>query len=238
MKNPWNHDGVLQKDDIDGVRFVWRRILGEEDRCPEGYRQGQRLVRGELRDEGPWGETYCITDTGVCEDSFPGCESYADFEWCQLVPDDIRAGCCRTCREHTDEVVGGDGAGGGGQPGNVRPVAVVSSSAETIRGGSGILLDGSMSYDDDDDELTYEWRQTAGPDSGFQPSNAPTLTVATPTVPSTSSIEFELVVSDGHQSSEPALVTIVLRPSSTGGCRVSLRDGRGGAAGQARDCSR
>jgi hypothetical protein len=37
MKDAWNHNGVLQQDDIDGIRFLWARIRGDSNTCPPGY---------------------------------------------------------------------------------------------------------------------------------------------------------------------------------------------------------
>ena len=61
MNNAWDHDGKLQRDDIDGIRFVWK-VLDKRNNgevCPYGYKKGG--YEGKLI----WGETFCIIDHSV-----------------------------------------------------------------------------------------------------------------------------------------------------------------------------
>ncbi|MCU0664905.1 MAG: hypothetical protein MUC50_21595 [Myxococcota bacterium] len=61
MKDQWSLKGVLQQDDIDGIRFLWARIRGASEPCPSGYKIGG------CNGSGCSGAVYCVptgTTTG------------------------------------------------------------------------------------------------------------------------------------------------------------------------------
>lgn len=81
---------------------------------------------------------------------------------------------------------------------NERPAPAVS--ADNL-----IQLDGSSSSDADGDKLAYRWRQIAGPQVQLHNSNTPRPYFY---AEKDGRYTFELVVSDGKQSSAPALVSV------------------------------
>ena len=89
---------------------------------------------------------------------------------------------------------------------NLIPVANAGPD-QTVQVNTLVSLDGSESYDDDgdNDELSYSWVQTKGPkiDSFPNTSISPTFK------PTEAGIyEFELIVNDGKDNSEPDSVII------------------------------
>jgi hypothetical protein len=91
---------------------------------------------------------------------------------------------------------------------NQVPVAVIAD-VDPVEEGEWVNLDGSGSFDPDQDPLTYSWSQTGGPQvmledgdqaaAGFYAVAEGTLT-------------FELVVNDGEADSVPASVQIEVLP--------------------------
>ncbi|HYJ34052.1 MAG TPA: Ig-like domain-containing protein [Candidatus Binatia bacterium] len=79
---------------------------------------------------------------------------------------------------------------------------------QSVAFGATVILDGSQSFDPDGKELSYTWTQTAGPDvtggSGTLISAGPSFTA--PSVNTT--IGFDLVVSDGVDTSLPDPIRI------------------------------
>ena len=65
----------------------------------------------------------------------------------------------------------GGGGGGGSTPLNTMPVAEAGNDQEAIEGDL-ISLDGSGSYDNDGDSLTYQWTQISGPTVSLSGSTA------------------------------------------------------------------
>jgi hypothetical protein len=121
--------------------------------------------------------------------------------------------------------------------GNQAPVAVVED-VDPVGVGAWVVLNGSGSFDPDEDPLTYSWSQTDGTlvtlaNSGAAYAGFYAVTEGT--------LVFELVVHDGEVASAPATVEVQVlagdlpqvqppatpRPQvqsgSGGGCSVSMR---------------
>ena len=74
-----------------------------------------------------------------------------------------------------------------------------------------VSLDGSASYDPDNDALSYLWKQTAGPTVTLSNGTAPSPTLTSPN--SAAAITFELTVSDGEYSDvDEVAINVVNRP--------------------------
>ncbi len=79
--------------------------------------------------------------------------------------------------------------------------------------GKPVRLDGSRSKDPDGDALTYRWRQIEGPrvrDWIYEDMGRPERPAFVPREPG--EYAFELVVSDGKENSEPAVVRVSVLP--------------------------
>jgi hypothetical protein len=103
---------------------------------------------------------------------------------------------------------GGGGGGGGSTPLNTMPVAEAGNDQEAIEGDL-ISLDGSESYDNDGDSLTYQWTQISGPTVSLSGSTA-----AQPEfyAPSAGTFTFTLVVNDGELYSTAETVAVIVYP--------------------------
>jgi PKD domain len=97
------------------------------------------------------------------------------------------------------------------QPINHPPIANAGSDHAAAEG-TEVTLDGSQSYDPDDDPLTYRWTQLAGPPVVLLPdATAPQPTFAAPEVASGGeTLTFQLIVNDGHQDSAPAMLNLTI----------------------------
>ena len=116
--------------------------------------------------------------------------------------------------------------------GNQAPIAEIQD-ADPVVPGDWVTLDGSGSYDPDQDSLTYSWSQTGGPQvmledgdqamAGFYAVAEGTLT-------------FQLVVHDGDAESPPASVQVEVLPGEPvtvrppAGPRQAQDDGGGGCS--------
>ncbi len=93
---------------------------------------------------------------------------------------------------------------------NTPPIADAGDDG-TVKEAAIATLDGSNSFDNEGDPITYQWTQVSGPAVSLQPND----TVSNPTFTAPlgigSVLEFELVVSDGKEPSSPdkVFVTIV-----------------------------
>ncbi len=94
---------------------------------------------------------------------------------------------------------------------NNRPPVANAGGSQTVNEGAVVRLDGSGSSDADLDQLTYSWRQTGGmamtlsSTSGVDPTfSAPAL------LEDDQLLTFELVVSDGRQTSEAHSVQVLV----------------------------
>ena len=92
---------------------------------------------------------------------------------------------------------------------NNAPVA--NAGIDQVVSGRIVLLNGTASSDPDDDQLTYSWNQSAGPDSRLLNTNSPYPTLLISSIPKSDkpiSLVFALTVDDGQISSKPDNVTI------------------------------
>jgi beta propeller repeat protein len=110
-------------------------------------------------------------------------------------------------------------------PPNTPPVAEAGSDQLLQYVGSTVLLDGSESYDNDGDTLTYQWTLTSKP-SGSTAALTGADTVS-PSFVADKNGEYtvQLVVSDGKVSSTPDTVTVSfqnIKPVANAGTSLSL----------------
>lgn len=101
---------------------------------------------------------------------------------------------------------GGSSSGGGGAV-NAEPIAHAGNN-QNVKVGDTVLLDGTNSYDEDGDALTYQWRVVSAPGGGSVPLVGGDT--ARPTFVALSAGEYvlELIVNDGAADSEPVTVSV------------------------------
>ena len=96
------------------------------------------------------------------------------------------------------------------QGGNHPPVADAGAD-QTVAQGSLVHLSGAASHDPDGDALTYQWTQVAGNTVALSDARAASPTFNAPTgLAQNATLTFQLVVNDGAQDSQPALVRITV----------------------------
>ena len=91
-----------------------------------------------------------------------------------------------------------------------------AGAGQTVAVGATVMLDGSASFDPGGHPLTYQWSQTGGGPVALSSATAVQPTFTAPG--SAATLTFQLVVSDGSNSSTPADVTV----SVTSGTSVDL----------------
>jgi len=102
----------------------------------------------------------------------------------------------------------------------------VSASGMTVNEGATATLTATAS-DAEGDSLTYSWTQTAGPSVTLNNADSATPNFVAPEVSATTSLTFEVVVSDGDLQSAPASATVTVNdvpepPPPSGGGGGSL----------------
>jgi len=91
----------------------------------------------------------------------------------------------------------------------VAPVAVIDASS-SVTDSESITLDASSSYDGNDDELSYEWRQTGGVLVAIK-STGSTASFEAPEVDSQGTVlSFEVTVADGNGNSSSAMTSVAV----------------------------
>lgn len=93
------------------------------------------------------------------------------------------------------------------------PIAKASAKEIEVFVGEPVTLDGKESYDPDGDSLTYSWSQTGGPKVSLSSSSSASAFFIAPTANAETILTFELVVSDGHATSDPSTIAITVFPA-------------------------
>src|SRR5215217_4356135 len=91
---------------------------------------------------------------------------------------------------------------------NLAPIAMPAVNSLVAHPGERVILDGSLSSDQDGDVITYRWSQSDGPDANLVGADTAVPTVTIPTVDQNDQITIDLVVSDGQAESNTASVII------------------------------
>lgn len=83
----------------------------------------------------------------------------------------------------------------------------------TVLAGNPVTLNGSDSFDPDQDTITYSWSQESGPDVSLDDPESATPAFTPPvTISTTTTMQFALVVSDGELDSDPSFATVTVIP--------------------------
>lgn len=96
--------------------------------------------------------------------------------------------------------------------GNSRPVAIAGDDIEA-KSQQNVQLDGSASYDEDDDSLYFRW--TANEPVELQEANSATPYFTAPEVENTTNFTITLQVNDGDLKSDPDDLTATISPLGT-----------------------
>lgn len=95
---------------------------------------------------------------------------------------------------------------------NQIPVANAGPSL-TVKPTANVALDGTKSYDPNGDNLQFLWLQLAGGPTVSLLNNATaTPSFTAPSVPNTTTLTFQLIVSDGQTDSTPAYTYVTVQP--------------------------
>lgn len=90
------------------------------------------------------------------------------------------------------------------------PPVADAGSEKAVQEGSPVVLDGSQSYDIDNDSLTYRWVQTTGSTVPLSGANTALLSFTAPLVgPAGETLTFALTVSDGLASATDTVALVV-----------------------------
>jgi subtilisin-like proprotein convertase family protein len=99
--------------------------------------------------------------------------------------------------------------------GNQAPVAEAGSD-QSVQSGEDVILDGSQSYDPDNDLISYEWIQTLGTPVTLFDADTEHPSFTAPTVSVLETLTFSLVVSDDQFVSEADTVDITVQADASG----------------------
>ena len=133
-----------------------------------------------------------VCRSGVCELACGSDRECAPGAWC-----DLQSGQCSAA--------------------NRAPTAVLTGGTQAISNVP-LVLSGEDSFDPDGDSLTYDFVQVVGPQAELQTTPMPEIMSATmPTVDASTTLVFELTVSDGQAQSEPASLFVELAPPDVPG---------------------
>ncbi|CAI1507366.1 glycosyl hydrolase family 18 protein [Serratia ficaria] len=97
-------------------------------------------------------------------------------------------------------------------PVNRAPVAVTRVATQTVNVDEDVTLDGSSSYDPDQDALSYTWKQVSGTPVTLDDAAAEVAHFSAPA--DAGELKFSLSVSDGELHSKPAMTTVVVKAQS------------------------
>lgn len=89
---------------------------------------------------------------------------------------------------------------------NRAPVANAGKDIEVHSPSTVITLDGSGSFDEDGDRLTYYWQQVSGPELGVNNEYSQYASVSIPDLGNNEKYTFKLTVSDGKTTSQDQVV--------------------------------
>lgn len=92
------------------------------------------------------------------------------------------------------------------------PITANAGSNQSVATGATVTLDGSGSFDPGNNP-SYQWTQTAGPSVTLSSATAVKPTFTAPST--TATLTFQLVVTDGSQSSTPSTVNVTVNPPNT-----------------------
>jgi len=104
------------------------------------------------------------------------------------------------------------------------PVANAGAD-QTVHSGDAVTLDASASTDPNNDALTFEWSQSAGPQPGTWATAGAKAIFVAPEVPDATTLVFDVQVSDGQGATSDTMTVTVL-PRTDGG-----EGGAGGGTG-------
>jgi hypothetical protein len=103
---------------------------------------------------------------------------------------------------------------------NDPPTVTLSASASSVQPDQQVTLTADAT-DPDGDTLAYDWTQTAGPSVTLTDSSTATPEFTAPDISESTTLTFEIEVSDGNGNSVTETVSITVEPESTS----SLPDG-------------
>ena len=100
---------------------------------------------------------------------------------------------------------------------NHAPIAD-AGEPQTVRPGSVVTLNGTSSYDPDNDPFGYQWVQVSGPSVTLQNATSATPSFTAPQVGTTTMLAFRLTTSDGQLLSDPddVVITVINGPPLCG----------------------
>ena len=90
-----------------------------------------------------------------------------------------------------------------------QPPVADAGPDQTTSPGTGVVFDGTASFDPDGGPLTYSWTQTAGPSVSLIDGNTPMPSFTAPPVAAQTTLTFQLTVSDGALISADTVNVIV-----------------------------